>query len=172
MEKFVEGEVVLYQNGNSFELGIVKRVCDNGDCFVWYHTGDTAARTSPCHLHKITNSYAFSITRLSCDSSPKESHTNTLNVFYMQDNCAEWNDDVSFYLETNAPKEVVEELVCVAELLNNGTLEEIQEEYDNKYNEDWDTYGDLGISVYEIIFDLLEDRGYIANRKVFETIEW
>ena len=67
MEKFVEGEVVLYQNGNSFELGVVKRVCDNGDCFVWYHTGDTAARTPSCHLHKIINSYAFAITRLSCE---------------------------------------------------------------------------------------------------------
>lgn len=74
MEKFEVGEVVLYQNGNCFELGIVKRVCDNGDCFVWYHTGDTAARTPSCYLHKLTNSYAFSITRLSCDSISKESY--------------------------------------------------------------------------------------------------
>ena len=95
-----------------------------------------------------------------------------LNVFYMKDDYAEWNDDASFYLETDATREIVEELVWVAEKLNNGTLEEIQEVYDNKYNEDWDNYGDLGISVYEIIFDLLEDRGYIADKKVFETIKW
>lgn len=95
-----------------------------------------------------------------------------MNVFYMKDDCAQWNDDASFYLETDAPKEVVEELVWVAEKLNNGTLEEIQEEFENKYNEDWDNYGDSGISVYEIIFSLLEDKGYIANHKVFETIEW
>lgn len=66
MEKFLEGDVVLYQNGDCFELGVVKRVCDNGDCFVWYHTGDTAARTPSCYLHKLANSYAFSIKRLSC----------------------------------------------------------------------------------------------------------
>ncbi len=70
MEKFKVGEVVLYQNGDCFELGIVKRVCDNGDCFVWYHTGDTAARTPSCYLHKLTNSYAFFIMRLSCDFNP------------------------------------------------------------------------------------------------------
>jgi len=70
MEKFVEGEVVLYQNEDCFELGVVKRVCDNGDCFVWYHTGDTAARTPSCYLHKLINSYAFSIIRLSCDFNP------------------------------------------------------------------------------------------------------
>ena len=95
-----------------------------------------------------------------------------LNIFYMKDDCAEWNDDVSFYLETNASKEVVEELVWVAEKINNGTLEEIQEVYGNKYNEDWDDYSMLGTSIYEMIFDLLEDRGYIANRKIFEIIEW
>lgn len=95
-----------------------------------------------------------------------------LNVFYMKDSSAEWNDDASFYLETDAPMEVVEEFVCVAEMFNNGTLEEIQEEFDNKYNEDWDTYGGLGLSIYEIIFGMLEDKGYIANEKDFETIEW
>lgn len=95
-----------------------------------------------------------------------------MNIFFMKDNCAEWNDDVSFYLETDAPKDVVEELVWVAEKLNNGSLEEIQEEYGNKYDEDWNIYGDLGISIYEIIFALLEDKGYVANKKEFETIEW
>lgn len=95
-----------------------------------------------------------------------------LNVFYMKDNCAEWNCDASFYLETDASKEVVAELVWVAEKFNNGTLEEIQEKYGNKYNEDWDNYMPLGISVYEYLIDLLEDRNYIAHEKSFEVIGW
>lgn len=94
-----------------------------------------------------------------------------INIFYMQDNCAEWNDDASFYLETDASKEVVEELVWVAEQINNGTLEEVQEEYGNKYDEDYEKY-DLGISVYEILFGLLDDRGYVARERTFEVIEW
>ncbi len=95
-----------------------------------------------------------------------------LNVFYMKDKCAEWNCDASFYLETNASKEVVEELVWVAEKFNNGTLEEIQEKYGNKYNKDWNNYMPLGISVYEYLIDLLHDRNYIAYEKGLEIIEW
>ena len=95
-----------------------------------------------------------------------------LNVFYMKDNCAEWNCDASFYLETDASKEIVEELVWVAEKFNNGTLEEIQEKYDNKYNEDWDEYEPLGLSVQEYLMDLLHDRNYVAYEKDLETIEW
>ena len=30
----------------------------------------------------------------------------------------------------------------------------------------------LGISVYEYLIDLLEDRNYIAHEKGFEVIEW
>ena len=95
-----------------------------------------------------------------------------LNVFYMKDKFAERNDDCSFYLETDAPKEVVEELVWVSEKFNNGCLEDIQERYGNKYNEDWENYTPLGISVYEYLFDLLRDRNYVAYEKYFETIEW
>lgn len=93
MEKFVEGEVVLYQNGDCFELGVVKRVCDNGDCFVWYHTGDTAARTPSCYLHKLTNSYAFAITRLSCDSTPVKMSKNNMSKDRLReiiDNVLDW----------------------------------------------------------------------------------
>lgn len=62
---FKAGDVVLCQKGDSFELGTVKRVCDDGsgDCFVWYHTGDTAARTRAEDLRKIENLYAFEIRR-------------------------------------------------------------------------------------------------------------
>lgn len=63
MGKFKEGELVLYQNGNSFELGVVKRARDEESYFVYYHTGDTAALTHESNLHKIKNKYAFNIER-------------------------------------------------------------------------------------------------------------
>lgn len=86
--KFEVGEVVLYQNGTKFELGVVKKVIQfekktylkqqgfppKGepageitmafDYFVYYHTGDTPARTSERDLHKIVNAYAFNIERI------------------------------------------------------------------------------------------------------------
>lgn len=63
-KKYKVGEPVIYQNGDVFELGIVKRDCENDEYFINYHSGDTAARTHARNLHKITNRYAFKIYRL------------------------------------------------------------------------------------------------------------
>lgn len=70
MEKYKVGEAVLYQNGDRFELGIVKSECGNDEYFINYHTGDTAARTNARNLHKISNGYAFKVYRL--DTEGKE----------------------------------------------------------------------------------------------------
>ena len=68
MNKYEVGEVVIYQNGDKFELGVVKRKANQEDeYFIWYHMGDTAACTHARNLHKITNSYAFDIKRLTVD---------------------------------------------------------------------------------------------------------
>jgi len=65
MNKFEVGEVVIYQNGESFELGIIKRLGNSPQTyFIYYHTGDTAACTHERNLHKIINLYAFEIKRL------------------------------------------------------------------------------------------------------------
>lgn len=65
---FKAGDVALYKwtNGEHYELGVVKKPCDDGsgDCFVWYHQGDTASRTPYSCLRKIDNLYAFDIRRL------------------------------------------------------------------------------------------------------------
>lgn len=64
MSKFNVGEVVIYQNGDTFMIGVIKSV--RPDCvsyFVNYHTGDTASLTNEVHLHKILNAYAFKIIR-------------------------------------------------------------------------------------------------------------
>ena len=43
--KFKPGEYIIYQNGDSFEIGKIKRICDDGS-FVWYSGGDIT-RTTP-----------------------------------------------------------------------------------------------------------------------------
>lgn len=65
--EYIEGEPVIYQNGDKFELGIVKSICGHDEYFINYHTGDTAARTHARHLHKISNNYAFGIVRFNPD---------------------------------------------------------------------------------------------------------
>jgi len=67
--KFKEGQVVLYQNGTSFELGIVKEVVERKGYRVWYHTGDTSALTNESNLHELKNAYAFLIMRRKADTS-------------------------------------------------------------------------------------------------------
>ncbi|MCK9235183.1 MAG: hypothetical protein M0Q41_10810 [Bacteroidales bacterium] len=84
--KFEVDEVVIYQKGDRFELGIVKSIVAKEErlalrqdglfgkptsdkvrirymYFVNYHTGDTAALTNEEDLHKIKNLYAFEIRR-------------------------------------------------------------------------------------------------------------
>ena len=63
-EKFKKNEVVIYQNGDWFELGIIKKaVKENNEYLVNYHTGEPAALTHARNLHKIKNIYAFDIKR-------------------------------------------------------------------------------------------------------------
>ena len=60
---FKEGDYIIYQNGNSFELGKIKRVTDRG-AFVYYHEGDTAAMTPFDCMHKIVNAHTIKSTSL------------------------------------------------------------------------------------------------------------
>lgn len=71
-DEFEIGEIVLYQNGTRFELGVIKSFNSQGKPFVLYHTGDTAACTSLMHLHKIANNYAFIVERLNCNAPMNE----------------------------------------------------------------------------------------------------
>lgn len=62
--KFKPGQVVIYQCGSKFELGVIKSKAPCDYYFVNFHTGDTAAKVSATYLHSISNDYAFDITRL------------------------------------------------------------------------------------------------------------
>lgn len=77
---FKAGDVVLYKRAynESYELGVVKRPCNDGsgDCFVWFHQGDTAARTPYSCLRKIDNLYAFDIKRIRADEINEREENN------------------------------------------------------------------------------------------------
>lgn len=61
MPDFKVNELIIYQNGNRFEIGKIKRLCDDG-AFVYYHTGQTAAKTPYDLMHKLTNAYCITST--------------------------------------------------------------------------------------------------------------
>lgn len=61
--EFREGDLIIYRNGNRYEIGLIKRITDDG-AFVWYHEGDTAAKTSFEDMHKIVNAHTIKETSL------------------------------------------------------------------------------------------------------------
>lgn len=54
-EIFKPGELFVYTNGDRWELGMVKRLREDGKYACWYSTGDTAAVTPLEHMHKLEN---------------------------------------------------------------------------------------------------------------------
>jgi hypothetical protein len=57
-EDFKENDIVIYQNGSQYSIGKIKRLTDDG-AFVWYHSGDTAAKTPYANLHKLDNAHCL-----------------------------------------------------------------------------------------------------------------
>lgn len=60
-------DIIIYQNGDNFELGIIKEVLNDNKYRIWYHTGDTTAVTDIHNIHPIMNAYAFTILRKQAD---------------------------------------------------------------------------------------------------------
>lgn len=58
-----DGDLVLYRRRgcDSFELGVVKRMNEDGSAFVWYSGGDTAARTPADCLFGFENAAASAV---------------------------------------------------------------------------------------------------------------
>lgn len=63
MEKFKEGQLVIYQNGDKYEIGKIKSVTING-AFVYYSSGETAAKTPYYLMHPLVNEYVIGETSL------------------------------------------------------------------------------------------------------------
>lgn len=66
MDEYREGELIIYQNGDRYEVGKIKRLTETG-AFVWYSEGDTAAKTPYEAMHKTTNGFAIKETTLGGD---------------------------------------------------------------------------------------------------------
>ena len=63
MSDFKVGELIVYKNGDRIEIGKIKRLVEDG-AFVWYSTGETAAKTPFDAMYKIANGYAITETEL------------------------------------------------------------------------------------------------------------
>ena len=63
MSEFREGDYIIYQNGDRYEIGKIKRITPDG-AFVWYHDGDTAAKTPLVCMRKIIIDYVIGETSL------------------------------------------------------------------------------------------------------------
>ena len=63
MTDFKVGEYIIYQNGDRYEIGNIKRITDDG-AFVWYHEGETAAKTPFDCMHKLMNGFTIKRTSL------------------------------------------------------------------------------------------------------------
>ena len=63
MQNFKNGEYIIYVNGDQYEIGRIKRMCDDG-AFVYYHEGETAAKTPFDCMHKLVNAYTIQQTSL------------------------------------------------------------------------------------------------------------
>ena len=65
---FREGELIIYVNGDTFQIGEIKRLCDFAEgAFVYYHEGDTACLTPFENMHKLQNAYCIKQTSLAID---------------------------------------------------------------------------------------------------------
>lgn len=57
------GDYIVYQNGDSFELGRIKSLRADG-AFVAYHSGETCAKTPYNRMHPLRNAYTIQSTSL------------------------------------------------------------------------------------------------------------
>lgn len=63
MPKFKEGQLIVYRNGDTYEIGKIKRVVSDG-AFVYYSSGETAAKTPFDLMHPLVNAYVIGETSL------------------------------------------------------------------------------------------------------------
>lgn len=54
-EEYKPGELFVYTNGSTWELGEVKRKVNDTTYACYYSMGDTAAMTPVDHMHKLVN---------------------------------------------------------------------------------------------------------------------
>jgi len=68
MADFKAGQYIVYMNGDKVEIGKIKRIARDG-AFVYYHEGDTAAKTPFDCMMPIINAYTIKDTSLGGERS-------------------------------------------------------------------------------------------------------
>lgn len=63
MSEFRKDQLIVYTNGDRFEIGRIKRIEDDG-AFVCYHGGETASKTPFERMHPLTNEHCITETSL------------------------------------------------------------------------------------------------------------
>lgn len=102
MADFKRGEYIIYINGDRYEIGRIKSVCDDG-CFVAYHEGETGAKTPFDKMHKIINAHCIQKTSLGgkhfvdCKDKPQTQvsyikETTTTTKAYSRTECTPTHD--------------------------------------------------------------------------------
>ena len=61
--RFKEGQLIVYVNGDSYEIGKIKRIVKDG-AFVWYSSGETASKTPFDTMYPLVNEYCIGETSL------------------------------------------------------------------------------------------------------------
>ena len=61
--RFKEGQLIIYVNGDSYEIGKIKRIVKD-DAFVWYSSGETASKTPFDLMHPLVDEYCIGETSL------------------------------------------------------------------------------------------------------------
>ena len=90
------------------------------------------------------------------------------NIFKMVDtNKDNFDSDLTFILETDCPKKELEEIESQADLIWHDCEEEDLEEEYKKFVPNL-----YGISKYEIMQEIVKQRGYTWNELKFEEIGW
>jgi hypothetical protein len=74
---FKEGQLIVCANGDRYEIGKIKRFTDDG-AFVWYHSGETAAKTQFEDMHPLVNEYCVSETILGGEDAANRGRVNSI----------------------------------------------------------------------------------------------
>ena len=83
-QRFKPGDLIIYQNGDKYEIGKIKRITEDG-AFVWYHEGPTAAKTPFQYMHRMVNSYAIKKTTLGGRDAGSWLHDESINERLIDD---------------------------------------------------------------------------------------
>lgn len=121
---FKEDELIIYQNGDRFEIGRIKRVTERG-AFVYYHSGDTAAMTPFDCMHKLQNAYCIPFTILGGVSKNPESREGFKKLMNQLYGCNNYIDTDISVMRTETPDESnnIHKYICYGEQpLKNGIV--------------------------------------------------